>query len=261
MVSTDFVKKCDMRISCLVQIISSVDATMRGKRVVVLTGAGVSAESGIRTFRDNDGLWEKHRIEDVATPQAWRANPQLVWGFYQARRRQLLEVQPNPAHVALAALEQGLEHMVLITQNVDDLHERGGSQHVIHMHGQLETLRCETSERCEVRMDQADLIDGFLTCTCCAEPQRMRPDIVWFGERPMFMEEIYQAVDACEVFVVVGSSGHVYPAAELVHVAHANGARTVLVNAEAPMNVEAFDEVHLGKAGELLPNLVNTWLN
>ena len=249
-----------MMSSCLFHIISGDVDTMQGKRVVVLTGAGVSAESGIRTFRDNDGLWEEHSIEDVATPRAWRANPELVWGFYQARRRQLLEVEPNPAHVALAALERGLEHMTLITQNVDDLHERGGSQHVIHMHGQLETLRCETSERCEVRMDQADLGEAFLTCTCCAEPQRMRPDIVWFGERPMRMEEIYAAVDACEVFVVVGSSGHVYPAAELAHIAQANGAKTVLVNAEAPMNVDAFGEVYLGNAGELLPGLVNTWL-
>lgn len=233
---------------------------MQGKRVVVLTGAGVSAESGIRTFRDNGGLWEEHRIEDVATPQAWRADPELVWRFYQARRRQLNEVEPNPAHVALATLEQGLDHVLLITQNVDDLHERGGSEDVIHMHGQLQTLRCEVSGRSEVRMEDSDLSDDFLTCTCCAEPQRVRPDIVWFGEQPMFMAEIYAAVDACEVFIVVGSSGHVYPAADLVHIARANGAHTVLVNAEAPMNVDAFDEIHLGKAGELLPQLVDGWV-
>ena len=233
---------------------------MQGKRVVILTGAGISAESGIQTFRDNDGLWEEYHIEDVATPEAWRANPALVWGFYQGRRRQLQEVQPNPAHNALAALEQGLEHMLLITQNVDDLHERGGSQDVVHMHGQLRTLRCEDSGHRELRMDPADLTDDFLTCNCCVEPQRMRPDIVWFGERPMHMEDIYAAVDACEVFIVVGSSGHVYPASDLVHIARANGARTVLVNAEAPLNVDAFDEVHLGKAGEVLPELVNAWL-
>ena len=234
---------------------------MQGKRVVVLTGAGISAESGIRTFRDNDGLWEEHRIEDVATPLGWRTNPALVWGFYQARRRQLHEVEPNPAHAALASLEEGLEHMLLITQNVDDLHERGGSKDVVHMHGQLVTLRCETSGRSEHRMDAADLTDEFLTCSCCAEPQRLRPDIVWFGEQPMFMQKIYAAVDACDVFIVIGSSGHVYPAADLVHIAHAKGARTVLVNAEAPMNIGAFDEVHLGKAGELLPGLVVAWLS
>ena len=234
---------------------------MKGKRVVVLTGAGVSAESGIRTFRDNDGLWEDYSIEDVATPQAWQANPGRVWEFYQARRRQLHEVEPNPAHTALAALEEGLEDLTLITQNVDNLHERGGSRQVVHMHGQLETLRCEDSGCHEVRMDDVDLIDEFLLCTCCAEPQRVRPDIVWFGEMPMYMEEIYTAVEACEVFIVVGSSGHVYPAANLVNIAHANGARTVLVNAEPPQNFESFDEVHLGKAGELLPVLVKEWLS
>lgn len=234
---------------------------MKGKRVVVLTGAGVSAESGIRTFRDHDGLWENHRIEDVATPYAWRADPVLVWRFYQARRRQLNEVAPNPAHEALADLANGLGNMVLITQNVDDLHERGGSADVLHMHGQLEMLRCEVSGQHERRMDETDLEDEFLTCRCCVEPGRLRPDIVWFGEVPMHMERIHAAMEVCEVFIVVGSSGHVYPAADLVHVAKANGARTVLVNAEAPLNVEAFDEVHLGKAGELLPGLVQTWLN
>jgi NAD-dependent deacetylase len=234
---------------------------MKGKRVVVLTGAGISAESGIRTFRDNDGLWENYHVEDVATPQAWEANPALVWAFYQARRRQLHEVEPNPAHAALATLEQGLEHLTLVTQNVDDLHERGGSLEVVHMHGQLETLRCENSGRHEVRMEATDLSDEFQVCTCCEEPHRVRPDIVWFGEMPMHMEEIYAAVDACEVFIVVGSSGHVYPAANLVNIAHANGAHTILVNAEPPQNFESFDEVHLGKAGVLLPDLVEAWLS
>ena len=234
---------------------------MQGKRVVVLTGAGISAESGIRTFRDDGGLWENHRLEDVATPEAWRADPGLVWRFYQARRRQLNEVKPNPAHEALAQLADGLDDFTLITQNVDDLHERGGSSDVVHMHGQLVTLRCEASGRSEVRMSDGDLSDAFLRCSCCDEPARLRPDIVWFGEMPMHMETIYAAVDTCEVFAVVGSSGHVYPAADLVHIAKANGARTVLVNAEAPLNVEAFNEVHLGKAGELLPGLVETWLS
>ena len=234
---------------------------MRGKRIVVLTGAGASAESGIRTFRDNDGLWEKHRVEDVATPQAWRRDPKLVWRFYQARRRQLREVEPNPAHVALARLAEELDDMTLITQNVDDLHERGGSPQVIHMHGQLVSLRCEGSGRSEHRTAPNDFGDDFLNCSCCVSPQRLRPDIVWFGETPMHMEDIYRAVDACDVFVVVGSSGHVYPAADLVRIARANGAHTVLVNAEAPLNIDSFDEVHLGKAGVLLPNLVDSWLS
>lgn len=233
---------------------------MREKRVVVLTGAGISAESGIRTFRDNDGLWENHRIEEVATPQGWMEDPELVWRFYQARRRQLHEVHPNPAHEALASLSNEVDSFLLITQNVDDLHERGGSEEVIHMHGSLRTLRCEVSQRSEVRMDQADMSDEFAMCRCCAEPSRMRPDIVWFGEMPMFLQEIYEAVDACDVFIVVGSSGHVYPAAGLVNEAKARGAHTILVNAEAPQNAESFDEMHIGKAGELLPELVDAWL-
>jgi NAD-dependent deacetylase len=233
---------------------------MRGKRIVILTGAGISAESGVKTFRDNDGLWENHRIEDVATPQAWLHDPELVWKFYQARRRQMNEVEPNPAHEALAKLESELDEFTLITQNVDDLHERGGSKSVIHMHGRLQTLRCETSGQIEHRMDGSDLEDEYAFCNCCAEPSRMRPDIVWFGEMPMHMEEIYTAVESCDVFIVVGSSGHVYPAAGMVHIARSVGAHAILVNYEMPVNGDDFDEVHLGKAGELLPDLVETWL-
>lgn len=230
---------------------------MAQQRVVVLTGAGISAESGVRTFRDGDGLWEEHRLEDVATPQAWKNNPVLVWRFYQARRRQLLEVAPNAAHKALATFAAKREHFTLITQNVDDLHERAGNTNTIHMHGRLKTLRCEQSGRSEVRMAESDLADDFLVCQCCATPQRLRPDIVWFGEMPMQMEYIYAAVEQSDLFIVVGSSGHVYPAADLVNIAHQAGARTVLVNLEAPLNADAFDEVHLGKAGELLPVLLD----
>tara|TARA_X000001036_G_C20600984_1_gene774938 strand:- start:143 stop:844 length:702 start_codon:yes stop_codon:yes gene_type:complete len=229
---------------------------MAQQRVVVLTGAGISAESGVRTFRDGDGLWEEHRLEDVATPQAWTNDPVLVWRFYQARRRQLLEVAPNAAHKALATFAAKREHFTLITQNVDDLHERAGNTNTIHMHGRLKTLRCEQSGRSEVRMAESDLADDFLVCQCCATPQRLRPDIVWFGEMPMQMEDIYAAVERSDLFIVVGSSGHVYPAAGLVNIAHQAGARTVLVNLEAPLNADAFDEVHLGKAGELLPVLL-----
>lgn len=233
---------------------------MRGKSVVILTGAGISAESGVRTFRDNDGLWENHRIEDVATPIAWRNDPELVWKFYQARRNQMQEVEPNPAHVAIAQLQKNHPNVILITQNVDNLHERGGSENVIHMHGKLETLRCERSEISEIRMHEDDLRDEFVQCSCCSEPSRMRPDIVWFGEMPMFMREIYEAVDNCDVFIVIGSSGHVYPAAGLVDVASQMGAKTILVNLEEPENASSFDEVHTGKAGEILPSLVESWL-
>ena len=233
---------------------------MRTKRVVVLTGAGISAESGVRTFRDNGGLWENHRVEDVATPEAWAQQPETVWRFYQARRRQLNEVEPNPAHRALARFEKACE-MVLITQNVDDLHERGGSQHVIHMHGELRQLRCEVSGRSETRMSEMDLTDAFVQCNCCATPQRLRPDIVWFGEVPMHLHDILEAVIACDVFIVVGSSGHVSPASNLVDLAKESGAQTILVNAEEPVNIDAFDECHLGLAGELLPDLVDAWLS
>jgi len=229
---------------------------MAQQRVVVLTGAGISAESGVRTFRDGDGLWEEHRIEDVATPQAWIADPVLVWRFYQARRRQLLEVKPNAAHQALATFATKIDHFTLITQNVDDLHERVGNENTIHMHGRLKTLRCEQSGHSEIRMNDADFCDEFLYCQCCATPQRVRPDIVWFGEMPMQMEEIYSAVENSDLFIVVGSSGHVYPAAGLVNVANAAGATTILVNLEAPINAGDFDEVHLGKAGELLPGIL-----
>ena len=230
---------------------------MNQPRIVVLTGAGISAESGVRTFRDNGGLWEEHRVEDVASPDAWAFDPEMVWRFYQARRRQLLEVQPNGAHLALVLLQKNMKQFTLITQNVDDLHERGGSSDVIHMHGELRTLRCEASQRSEVRMQASDLTDDVSLCSCCANPVRMRPDIVWFGEIPMHMEAILNAVETCEVFIVVGSSGHVYPAAGLVDQANNAGARTILVNLEAPVNASAFDEILLGPAGELLPQLVD----
>ena len=229
------------------------------KEVVVLTGAGISAESGVRTFRDNDGLWENHRVEDVATPEAWVSDQSLVWRFYQARRNQLLEVLPNPAHFALAQLESKTESFTLITQNVDDLHERGGSESVIHMHGRLQTLRCETTGLSEVRMGEHDLGGDFVLCNCCAVSSRMRPDIVWFGEIPMEMDVIYREVEKCDVFIVIGSSGHVYPAAGLVNLANSNDAHTILVNLELPINGGDFDEVHIGKAGEILPDLVENW--
>ena len=233
---------------------------MRNSRIVVLTGAGISAESGVRTFRDNDGLWENHRIEDVATPGAWSRDPSLVWKFYQTRRKQLLLVKPNPAHKALARLESDVESFTLITQNVDDLHERGGSTSPIHMHGSLRTLRCEETSKAEVRMANSDLGEDFVYCNCCVEASRMRPDIVWFGEVPMRMEEIYKSVEECDIFIVIGSSGHVYPAAGLVNLANSSGARSILVNYELPINGHDFDEVHIGRAGELLPGIVSSWL-
>lgn len=235
------------------------------KRIVVLTGAGISAESGLATFRGDDGLWEGQRIEDVATPAAWWRDPETVWRFYTMRRRALLDVEPNGAHHALVRLEREGPEMLLITQNVDDLHQRAGSASLLPMHGQLRMLRCERSGRNEERMSEADLDPlAFVECTCCTTPSRMRPDIVWFGEVPMGMDRIYTAIDALQrgdLCLVVGTSGHVHPAAGIAAAARSVGATTALVNLDPPVNVNDFDEVHLGPAGDLLPDLIEAWLN
>ena len=229
-------------------------------RVVILTGAGISAESGIRTFRASDGLWEDHRIEDVATPMAWERDPELVWGFYQGRRRQLLDVVPNPAHDALVELERFLgDGLLLVTQNVDDLHSRSGSQNLIHMHGELRKLRCEECGEILVAMDDVHLEDKYVDCSKCGV-ERMRPHIVWFHEMPLKMREIEMAVADCDVFIAIGTSGHVYPAAGFLGLAQACGAHCIGINLDPPQNVDLFDEFHQGKAGELLPDLVNSWV-
>jgi NAD-dependent deacetylase len=229
-------------------------------RVVILTGAGISAESGIRTFRASDGLWGDHRIEDVATPMAWERDPELVWGFYQGRRRQLLDVVPNPAHDALVELERFLGNgLLLVTQNVDDLHSRAGSQNLIHMHGELCKLRCEKCEHVFVAMGEVHLQEGYVACSSCGY-MPVRPHIVWFHEMPLHMREIDQAVADCDVFIAIGTSGHVYPAAGLLGIAQACGAHCIGINLDPPENVVLFDEFHQGKAGELLSDLVNTWI-
>jgi len=229
--------------------------------IVVLTGAGVSAGSGLRTFRNNNGLWEEHAVEEVATPRAWKRDPSMVWRFYQARRRQLIVVEPNQTHFALTKLAEYAKEFFLITQNVDDLHERSGGRDVVHMHGQLRMLRCEVSGETEERMEPSDLESDFLFCTCCESSNRLRPDIVWFEEQPMHMAEIRKAVEACDVFIVVGSSGHVYPANRLVGLAYFLGAHTILINLEEPENHSMFHEIHLGRAEIILPKLVAKWID
>ena len=228
-------------------------------RVVVLTGAGISAESGIKTFRANDGIWENHRIEDVATPLAWERDPKLVWEFYQNRRRQLLNVNPNPAHKALVSLESYLHEFLLITQNVDDLHSRAGSKKLIHIHGELRKLRCEMCGEIVNAMDGEHLQDQYVECVQC-ENKRLRPHIVWFGEMPFKMNEIYHAVGDCDVFIAIGTSGHVYPAAGLLAIAKDVGAHCIGINLDPPENVVLFDEFHQGQAGELVPVLVSEWM-
>lgn len=217
-------------------------------RIFVLTGAGISAESGVATFRDAGGLWEQHRVEDVATPEGFARDPRLVWRFYSERRRRLAEVRPNPAHFALARVPGAF----LCTQNVDDLHERAGSREVVHMHGQLLRTRCS-----ECAVDPWDDDSVYPEPPICKNCQALlRPDVVWFGEVPHHLPRIFAALEACDLFVTVGSSGAVHPAAGFVsHLRHLGRARCVYVGIERPDNAHAFDECRLGKAGELLPSL------
>jgi NAD-dependent deacetylase len=226
--------------------------------VFVLTGAGISAESGIKTFRDVNGLWEEHRVEDVASPEGFAADPALVWRFYGQRRAQALTVVPNPAHRALAALEERFrDHFFLCTQNVDGLHEAAGSQRVVHMHGELFKTRCSACDRPpfdDTRHDFAELP----RCDCGA---LQRPHICWFGEVPFEMHTIRRRVQKADVFLCIGTSGVVYPAAGLVgemqyRRSMGQKVRTIYVGLEPPANADQFDEVHTGKAGELLPALL-----
>lgn len=221
--------------------------------IVILTGAGISAESGIATFRDSGGLWEGHSVEAVATPQGFAADPDLVQSFYDERRRVVAGAEPNPAHVALARLEKALEgEVVVITQNVDDLHERAGSRRVLHMHGELLSALCT---ECGARSRWHDDLLPGPPCPACGV-RALRPDIVWFGEVPYHMDEIQRALTACSVFAAVGTSGEVYPAAGFVAMAAAHGARTVEINLAASRVASVFDEVRAGRASELVPQWV-----
>jgi NAD-dependent protein deacetylase/lipoamidase len=224
-------------------------------RVFVLTGAGISAESGLPTFRASDGLWAGHRVEDVCTPEALRSSPGLVWEFYSKRREDGAKAQPNPAHMALAELESKLgDCFFLCTQNVDDLHERAGSHRLVHMHGELAKSRCE--DECgrppiEDRSVYRSL-DEVPRCACGA---RLRPHIVFFGEIPLEMDRIQREIDRSTVMIVIGTSGSVYPAANFVNWARHAGARTVYIGPERPLNAHAFSTIVEGKAGEVLPGL------
>jgi NAD-dependent deacetylase len=223
-------------------------------RVFVLTGAGISAESGIRTFRDAGGLWEEHRVEEVASPEGWAADPALVWRFYSLRRGQAATVKPNAAHVALARLEAAMgERLFVCTQNVDPLHERAGSTCVVHMHGELAKSRCEKGHAPPFD-DEAQYLDreSLPRCDCGG---RIRPHICWFGEMPFEMDRITRALSRSDVFVTIGSSGAVYPAAGFALQARRAGARTIYVGPEEPDNASSFDECRIGKAGDVVPNL------
>ena len=222
----------------------------RSSRVFVLTGAGISAESGIRTFRDAGGLWEQYRFEEVASPEGWATHPEVVWRFYAQRRAQAVTCEPNVAHRALASLERALgDRLYLCTQNVDDLHEKAGSQRVHHMHGELMKSRCESCARPPFEDRVAH--ERIPTCGCGA---RIRPHIVWFGEVPLDLDAIARALRDSDVFITIGSSGAVYPAAGFVAAARGR-AHTVYVGPERPDNASAFDELRLGRAGDVVPSL------
>ena len=224
-------------------------------RVFVLTGAGISAESGLPTFRASDGLWAGHRIEDVCTPEAWERNPGLVWEFYSQRREQGAKAEPNPAHRALAELEKQLgDRFFLCTQNVDDLHERAGSVRLVHMHGELAKARCE-NECGRPPVEDHAIYRSLNEVGRCACGGLLRPHIVFFGEIPLEMDRIQKEIARASLMVVVGTSGSVYPAANFVHWAKQGGARTVYVGPEHPLNASAFTNVVLGKAGVVLAGL------
>jgi NAD-dependent deacetylase len=228
------------------------------RNIVLLTGAGISAESGLATFRAVGGLWEGHRVEDVATPEAFARDPDLVHAFYDARRAQLQEVEPNAAHRALARLDaQWPGELLIVTQNVDDLHERAGAMRLLHMHGELGSAWCRA---CDARLPWRGDLGDRPPCASCGVAARLRPDIVWFGEMPYGMERIDRALAAADLFVSIGTSGNVYPAAGFVQTARYNGARTLEINLEPSMGSFLFDDSRTGPAGALVPDWVEEML-
>lgn len=230
--------------------------TARESPVVILTGAGISRESGLHTFRDADGIWASVRIEDVATPEAFVRDPDRVNEFYNERRRQLRlsGIQPNAAHRALANLEARWPgEFLLVTQNIDDLHERAGSANVLHMHGQLNRARCS---HCEVTFASDADLSILSVCPECKRTGGLRPDVVWFGEVPYGLERVFRLLERCAVFVAVGTSGHVYPAAQFVSEAARSGAHTVELNMEPSQNAFEFAESHYGPATSAVPEWV-----
>jgi NAD-dependent deacetylase len=229
----------------------------RAERIFILTGAGLSAESGISTFRDPDGVWARYDLEDVATPEGFARNPLLVHEFYNMRRRDHAQVTPNAAHFALAKLERAHGDVIIVTQNVDALHEQAGSKNLIHMHGELLSALC-------ARCRQQHAWDVELTietpCPACQRPGGMRPDVVWFGEIPYQLEAIAAALERADLFVSIGTSGNVYPAAGFVAQARAQGIRTVELNLEPSQGARLFDEAIHGPATEIVPPFVERLL-
>ncbi len=229
----------------------------RIQNIVILTGAGISAESGIDTFRSEGGLWEQHRVEDVATPEGFARDPNLVLRFYDMRRAAIQEKLPNPAHDALARLDAEWKgELLIVTQNVDDLHERAGARRVLHMHGTHLNAWCTS---CDVRSPWRGTLIDRPPCPVC-QARTLRPDVVWFGEMPYRMGEIYGALRTCDLFVSIGTSGAVYPAAGFVQNAVELGAQTLELNLERSQGSAMFHETRLGPASELVPAWVEEML-
>jgi NAD-dependent deacetylase len=223
------------------------------RNIVILTGAGISAESGLRTFRAADGLWEDHRVEDVATPEAFIRDPALVQRFYDERRVNVLAAEPNAAHLALAKLDAEWNgELLIVTQNIDDLHERAGAERVLHMHGEALSVWCLA---CDARHHWEGTLSDHPACPACGKAA-MRPDIVWFGEMPYRMDAIFGAIASADLFVSIGTSGAVYPAAGFVRTAREHGVRTLELNLERSQGSAWFTETRLGPASELVPEWV-----
>lgn len=221
------------------------------QNIVILTGAGVSAESGIDTFRDGGGLWEQHRVEDVATPEAYIRDPDLVHRFYDARREAIQTKLPNAAHEALARLDaEWAGELLIVTQNVDDLHERAGARRLIHMHGEHLKAWCTG---CDARSGWTGTLLDRPACPACGVAGYLRPDVVWFGEMPYDMDAIHRTLNRADLFVSIGTSGAVYPAAGFVREARASGARTLELNMEPSQGSHWFDEARHGPASVLVP--------
>jgi NAD-dependent deacetylase len=234
------------------------DAEEEPMNIFVLTGAGVSAESGLGTFRDKDGLWARFDPMKLATPEAFARAPEQVHAFYNMRRQNLLQAEPNEAHRALARLEAGLAErggsLFLCTQNIDDLHERAGSKQVVHMHGELLKARCTACQSITIWRDN---LSAEITCPSCRAAGSLRPHVVWFGEMPLEMDTIYDALLGSDLFVAIGTSGSVYPAAGFVNEAKGHGIRTCEINLEPSDNARQFDEVHYGPASDVVPQWAN----
>ena len=230
----------------------------KSDKIAVLTGAGISAESGLKTFRDSDGLWENYRVEDVATPEAFRKNPKLVWKFYKLRYEQLLNAKPNPAHFALKKLEDFTENnFSLITQNVDGLHFQAGNKNVIEMHGSITRCFCIKCQN-HYSLSAINLEKQIPLCQNC--DGMLRPNVVWFGEIPYHLERINLILEEADYFIIIGTSGVVYPAAGFLQIAKYCGATTIGINCEKPFNFQFIDRFYEGKAGEILPDLIGKWI-